>query len=245
MAAEMVESWLAQRGNGQMAPNHASRKRPGQPEPSLEAEPEKRGVEHEGLPIVSQEDSRKTKRRRVMKDSETWDRTGARSGDTQELPTRRSPVPVELTSKLSHSGLEMETLVVLPQGVSPLLRLGPTITDATFGPYQDTDQAWTKRRVSGSDAQDEVGIEDDAHDEEESDKERWARLMVYADGKWRCKGCGGKVFSDRCTLQRHCSSAVHGKQRDWRKCPLCPKQYRNLRGVRRHMKQKHREEGAT
>jgi len=178
-----------------------------------------------------------------MKDNETGDRTGAQSSDTQELPIRRSPVLVETVSKLSHGGLGMETLVVLPQGVSPLLSLGATITDATFGPHQDADQAWTKRRVSGSDAQEEVGIED-AHDEEESDKERWARLMLYEDGKWRCNGCGGKVFSDRCTLQRHCSSAVHGKQRDWRKCPLCPKQYRNLRGVRRHMKKKHTGGGA-
>jgi hypothetical protein len=240
MAAEMVEFWLAQRGNGQMVPNHASRRQPGQPEPSLEAGPGKRGVEHEGLPMISQEDSssRHTKRRRTMKDNKTGNRTGAQDGDTRELPVRRSLAQVEAESKLSHGGLGIETRVAPPQGVSPLLRLGPTITDGTFGPHQDADQAWTKRRVSGSDAQEEVGMED-PHDEEESDKERWARLMRYEDGKWRCNGCRGKEFSDRCVLQRHCNSAVHAKQRDWRKCPLCPKQYRHLRGVKRHMKQKH------
>ena len=244
MAAEMVQFWLAQRGNGQVAPNHTSRKRPGQPGPNLEVEPGKQGVAHEGLPIISQEDSglRHKKRRRIMKDDEMGNKTGAQSGDTQELPVRRPLPQVKEISKLSHGSLGMETLVALPQGVSPLLRPGPTITDATLGPHQDTYQAWTKRRVSGNDAQEEVGIED-AHDEQESDKERWARLMRYEDGKWRCNGCGGKAFSDRCTLQRHCSSAVHAKQRDWRKCPLCPKQYRNLRGVKRHMKQKHTGEG--
>ena len=86
-----------------------------------------------------------------------------------------------------------------------------------------------------------MGIED-AHDEEETDKEGWERLMLHTDGVWRCVGCGGQAFSDRCTLQRHCKSAVHGKQRDKRKCPFCPKEYQRLGHLKRHMDKKH--EGA-
>ncbi len=67
--------------------------------------------------------------------------------------------------------------------------------------------------------------------------------MHHADGVWRCMGCGGWVFSDRCTLQRHGKSAVHGKQRDLQKCPVCPKKYRHLSNLKQHIKQKHKGAG--
>jgi rubrerythrin len=132
----------------------------------------------------------------------------------------------------------METLVALPQGVSPLLELGSNMNGRTSGSHEYMPQAWVERKESGSEIEETVGIED-AHDEEESDQQRWARLMLYEDRKWMCKGCGGRVFSDRCTLQRHCRSSTHQKKRDWRKCPLCPKKYIRQSNLNRHMEAKH------
>jgi hypothetical protein len=230
MAAEMVGFWLAPQGKWQMASSHVSRKRQGQPEPNLGTLPSEWGVEE--LASKGQRDSRLAKRRRTMNGNEAGDRVGAQSGDTQELPVQESPGQVEKKSKL----------VVPLQGVSPLLRLGPTITDATLGSHQDAGRGWTEGRVSRSDFSEAVGIED-AHDENETDKQRWARLMLKENGEWKCMGCDGRVFSDRCTLQRHCRTAIHGKQRDWRKYPLCPNKYQRQSGVTRHMKLKHLGEG--
>jgi hypothetical protein len=237
MTAEMERFWLAQRGNWQLAANRDSHKWQGRPELDLGVGPSKWGVDCEGPSTVGQGNSIRTKRR-ITKDNKAGDIAGAQSGNTQELPARRFPGHAEDQTKLGHSGLGMETLVVPPQGVCPLHRLGLTITDTTLGSHQDTDQAWMEGRVSGSGFREAVGIED-AHDENETDKQRWARLMLKENGEWKCMGCGGRVFSDRCTLQRHCRSAVHGKQRDWRKCPFCPNLYQRQSGVNRHIKLKH------
>jgi hypothetical protein len=111
-----------------------------------------------------------------------------------------------------------------------------------LGSHQDMGQGRTEGKVSRGDFPEVVGIED-PHDENETDRQRWARLMLKENGEWKCMGCGGRVFSDRCTLQRHCRSGIHGKQRDWRKCPLCPNKYQRQSGVTRHMKLKHLGEG--
>jgi rubrerythrin len=116
--------------------------------------------------------------------------------------------------------------------------LGPAIIGATPRLHEYTSQAWAEGTGGESDPQEKVGTED-AHEEEETNRERWERLMSHADRVWRCVGCGGQAFSDRSTLQRHCKSAMHRKQRDLQKCPLCPKKYLRLSNLRRHMDQKH------
>ncbi|KAH9987746.1 hypothetical protein BJV74DRAFT_840899, partial [Russula compacta] len=83
---------------------------------------------------------------------------------------------------------------------------------------------------------------EDPHDEEETDRQRWDRLMFYDGGVWRCTGCGGKPFANRCTLQRHCKSSVHGKKRDMRKCRFCGRLFRRLTSVDRHITKQHKEE---
>ena len=186
-----------------------------------------------GPGATNQRDTTGRKKRKTKEDKETGVGEAAQRGGTQELPiegTQNNP-------KQNPSGLDMETLVV-PQGVSSPHALGPTVMGATPGSRKYTSQAWTEGTRGESKPQEKVGIED-AHDEEETDKERWERLMLHTDGVWKCAGCGGRAFSDRCTLLRHCRSAVHGKQRDKRKCPFCPKEYQRLGHLKRHMDKKH------
>jgi hypothetical protein len=87
----------------------------------------------------------------------------------------------------------METLVAT-QGVSSSLALGPTIAGATPGSHEFASQASTEGTGGKGDPQEKVGTED-AHDEEETDMEKWERLMYHADGVWRCAGWGGRAFS--------------------------------------------------
>ena len=209
------------------------RKRRGPPTPDLVAETSRWKVERRDP----------SKRRRTMGSEQTGIRLAARMGENPELPVRGTPGLAKEISKLSRHGLDMEVPVALPQGVSPPLDLGPTISVGNPGSHEHGFQARSEEE-SGSDSRGFAGIED-SHDDKEGDKERWARLMLYEDGKWKCKGpsCSGQVFFDRSTLQRHCrGSAAHAKLRDLRKCPLCPKQYPRLSGVSRHMKAKHPEE---
>jgi len=192
-----------------------------------------------GPGATNQRDTTGRKKRKTKEDKETGVGQAAQRGETQELPIEGT----QNNQKQNPSGLDMETLVV-PQGVSSLLILGPTIAGATPGLHEYTSQAWTEGTGGESDPREKVGTED-AHDEEETDRERWERLMRHADGVWRCVGCGGQAFSDRSTLQRHrdCKSAVHWKQGDLQKCPLCCKEYLrlSLSNLRRHMDRKHEE----
>jgi hypothetical protein len=134
-------------------------------------------------------------------------------------------------SKLGQHGLNKETLVTPLQGVSLPLAPGPNIMGTTLGSYGYASQAWTEVR--------------EAHDDDETDRERWERLIGYEKGRWICIGCGGQPFSDRCTLQRHCKSSVHAKERDILGCPFCPKVYLRSSNVRRHIRSKHPEEWET
>jgi hypothetical protein len=221
MKADIIYFGLALRVQWQGGANLVSHKRRSPPDPDPGA--------------ANQGDTRSSKKRRT-EGEETGVGQATQRGETRELPIKGTPAQVKTKSKLVH-GLDMETLVV-PQGVSSSHALGPTVTGATPGSREYTSQAWMEGTRGRSEPHEEVGIED-AHDEEETDKERWERLMLHTDGVWRCVGCGGQAFSDRCTLQRHCKSAVHGKQRDKRKCPFCPKEYQRLGHLKRHMDKKH------
>jgi hypothetical protein len=110
-----------------------------------------------------------------------------------------------------------------------------------MGPHEYASQAWTEGSADAS-ASGETKGNEDAHDEEETDEERWRRLMHFENGTWMCMGCDGKSFSDRCTLQRHCKSSLHAKERDYRGCPYCPQEYLRSSNVNRHIKSKHPEE---
>jgi hypothetical protein len=223
IAADIISFGQVLRMQRQEVANLVSHKRrnPADPDPSA----------------ANQGDTRSSKKRRTTEGEETGVGQATQRGDTQGLPVKGTPIQVKIKSKLGR-GLDMETLVV-PQGVSSPHALGPTITGATPGSREYASQAWTEGTRGESEPQEKVGMED-AHDEGETDKERWARLMLYTDGVWRCAGCGGQAFSDRCTLQRHCKSAVHGKQRDKRKCPFCPREYQRLGHLKRHMDNKHK-----
>jgi rubrerythrin len=205
------------------------------PEPDLGAGPSQWTAESED-PDGSDLHSRRTKRRRTIEEGETGDRAAAQRGETQEPRVRRTPANQNDTSKLGNQGLRSETHVVPSQGVYRPLSLGPAITEATLGPTELRDQAW---REGGQGISEVTEVTEDAHDEEETDEERWARLMYREGGRWRCRGCDGRAFSDRSTLQRHCRSSAHAKQRDMRKCPLCEKSYRRQSGLNRHLKVKH------
>ncbi|KAF8470412.1 hypothetical protein DFH94DRAFT_770989 [Russula ochroleuca] len=202
------------------------------PEPDLGARPSQWTAESEDRDGADPH-SRRTKRRKIIEEGETGDRAAAQRGETQEPRVRRTPAITEDKSKLGNQGLRSETHVVPSQGVYHPLSPGPAITEATLGPTELRDQAWREGGQSISE-----GTED-AHDEEETDEERWARLMYREGGRWRCRGCDGRAFSDRSTLQRHCRSSAHAKQRDMRKCPLCEKSYRRQSGLNRHLKAKH------
>jgi len=186
---------------------------------------------------ANQRDTRGRKKRRTREGEETGVGQAAQRGETRELPIEGAPGQAKRKSKLGR-GLNMETLVAT-QGVSSSLALGPTIAGAIPGSHEFASQASTEGTGGQSDPQEKVGTED-AHDDEETDKERWERLMRHADGVWRCASCGGRAFSDCCALQRHCKSAVHGKQRDKQKCPVCSKKYQRLGHLTRHMDQKHK-----
>jgi len=207
--------------------NYRLQRQRGPPEPDLRAQL------REGPSSTNDINAGRRKRRRPIEDDETGDRAAAQRGKTQELPVRRTPDRKQMESKPGHRALGMEALVVPPQGVSPTRSLGPVITGAIPGPLE-RDEAWTEGRG---------GIIEDPHDDEETDKERWERLMKREDGVWKCMGCGGKPFADRSTLQRHCKSLAHGKKRDMRKCPQCDNEYARWSGVNRHMREKHSQVG--
>ncbi|KAH9987744.1 hypothetical protein BJV74DRAFT_491699 [Russula compacta] len=181
------------------------------------------------------------KRRRIMMEKEdTGDRAGAQRGESQGLPVHRTPANLVKKSKLGHNALEMEALVVPPQGVFPLFSLGPTIAEATPGPTENADQA----SMEGSTGVfKELERTEDLHEEEETDKERLKRLMLYDGRVRRCTGCGGRPFHDRHTLRRHCKSSVHRTKRDMRKSPFCRKEFRHMSSANRHIEQKHPENG--
>jgi hypothetical protein len=193
------------------------------------------------LGVVNQRGAINTKKStRTIGNEETGVGAAAQWDESRELSVRRTPEQVDQKSKLGHR-LHMESLVVPLQGVSPLLAPGPSIISATLGPYENTSQAWKEGRADESGPGKTKGIED-AHDEEETDKERWRRLMRYEEGRWACAGCDGMTFSDRSTLQRHCKSKLHAKERDYRRCPYCPLEYLRLSHINRHIKAKHPEE---
>lgn len=228
----------------QQPDNLVSHKRRGPPDAGMEADPRGWGFESGDPSVVSQWDARNTnKRQRTTESLETGVGPAAQSDQSRAQPIRRTPVQVERKSKHGQ-GLNMETLVAPPQGVSLPLAPGPSVIGATPEPYENTSQAWTEGSEDGSYSSETVSIQD-AHNEGETDRERWRRLMSYTQGRWVCLGCGGKPFSDRCTLQRHCKSAVHAKERDSRRCPFCPKAYLRSSNVRRHIRNKHPEEWET
>ena len=228
----------------QWPPNLVSRERHGPPDADMEADPCGWGFESGDPGVVSQRDARNPDKRRIITEClETGVGQAAQRDEFQELPLLRTPVPIENKSKLGH-GLDMETLVALLQGVYPPPAPGPSIMGATQGSYEYVSQAWTEGSDDGSHSGKTVSTED-AHNEEETDRQRWKRLIGYENGRWICIGCDGQPFSDRCTLQRHCKSAVHAKERDIRGCPFCPKVYLRSSNVRRHIRNNHPEEWGT
>jgi hypothetical protein len=210
--------------------------------PNADMEPDPYGwifeSSHPG--VVNQQGARNTKkRRRTIDGEETGVGAAARWDESRELPIRRTPVGANNKSKLGH-GLN-ESLVAPLQGISRSLVPGPSIIGATMGPHEYASQAWTEGSADAS-ASGETKGNEDAHDEEETDTERWRRLMHFENGTWMCMGCDGKTFSDRCTLRRHCKSSLHAKERDYRRCPYCPQEYLRSSNVNRHIKAKHPEE---
>jgi hypothetical protein len=211
--------------------------------PDTDLEPDPYGWIFEGghPGVANQRGARNTKkRRRAIDDKETGVGAAAQWDESRELPVRRTPTLPNKKSKLGH-GLNTKSLVAPLQGISRSLVPGPSIIGATTGPSEYASQAWTERSADESGSGETRGIED-AHDEEETDKERWRRLMRYEEGRWTCAGCVGMTFSDRCTLQRHCKSSLHAKERDFRRCPYCPLQYLRSSHVNRHLKAKHPDE---
>jgi len=237
IAVDITAFGLGLREKWKREANFVRRKRHGPPTPDLGPGPSGWEVERGDPSVANQGDARHMSKRRTIESEQTGVRLAAQMGENPELSVRGTPGLMNKKSKLGRHGLNTEVLVALPRGVSDPLELGP-ISGSTLESHEHGFQAWTKKGASGSDFQEGVGIED-VHDEEESDKERWARLMLYEDRKWKCSGCGGRAFSDRCTLQRHCRSSAHQKERDWRKCPLCPKKYIRQSNLNRHMEAKH------
>ena len=226
----------------QRAADLISRKRCLPPDEDMGANPCGWGFESGHPGVVNQGDVKNmNKRRRTTDDKDAGVGPVAQWDESRELPLRRTPARIEKKSKLEQRDLNMETPVAPLQGVPPPHIPGPSIIGATLESYEYASQAWNEGSEGGSRSGETVGI-DDAHDEDETDGERWKRLMCYENGGWVCVGCGGKPFSDRCTLQRHCKSAVHAKDRDFRKCPFCPKEYLRSSNVNRHTKNKHPEE---
>jgi hypothetical protein len=180
---------------------------------------------------MAEPEERRTKRRKIiMGEGETGDWAATRRGKTREMRVRRTPATLKNKSKLGSTQGLMRTLVVPSQGlgVYPSPPLGTTM-EAALGPTESRDQAWDEGRQRT----------EDAHNEGETDQQRWHRLMLFEDGKWRCKECEDRSFSDRSGLQRHCRSSVHAKKRDIRYCPHCANTYTRQSGLKRHMKKEH------
>ena len=114
---------------------------------------------------------------------ETGVGAAAQWDESRELPVRRTPVLANKISKLGQ-GLNTKSLVAPLQGVSYSPVPGSSIIGATMGPYENASQAWTEGSEDKSGSGETKGVED-AHDNEETDKERWSRLMRYeeASGK--------------------------------------------------------------
>ena len=179
-------------------------------------------------PCMAEPEASHTKKRKItVEEGETGDWAATRRGKTREMSVRRTLAGMKNKSKLGMHGL-MRPLVVPSQGVYPPPPLGTT-TEAALGPTESRDQAWNGGRQRT----------EDAHDEDETDQERWKRLMRFEDGNWTCKECRDKTFSDRSGLQRHCRSSVHAKERDVRHCPHCPNKYTRRSGLIRHIKKEH------
>lgn len=220
-----------------LASYNRHRKRVRTTEPDLGAGPTYCMAEFEDRDDAEPPDTRSGKRRKMTTAKKTEDRVTTQMGETQEWHARRTSASERIESKLGNQGLRKETLVAPSQGVHPPVSPRPT-TGTTLGPTEFKDQAWTgmeeSRRISEG--------TDDVRDEE-TDGQRWTRLMVLEEDMWKCRECPGKTFFDRSTLRRHCKS-VHGKESDRWKCPLCPgNSYSRKSGLDRHMKRKHREGG--
>jgi hypothetical protein len=229
-----VENSLAPGEELQRASNHRAQKRLRTPEPALGVGPSQWMAESQDWSGVDPPNTRPTIRRKVtVEERKTEDRVAAQRGETQELRARRTSARTKNKSKLGNRGLRKETLVAPSQGVYPPFIPRPT-TGATLGPTEFQDQAWTW--TEGSEHISE-GTED-VHDEE-TDEERWNRLVVLEEGMWKCRVCPGKTFFDRSTLRRHCKT-VHRRECDKFKCPRCPgKEYSRKSGLDRHRKKKH------
>jgi len=211
--------------------NYRLQRQRSQPEPDLRAQLSSWGAKRECPSSTNGVNQRPRKKRKPI-DDETRDRAVAER-ETQELPVRRTLARKWKTSEPGHRALGMEALVVPPQGVSHTPAPGPVVTGATPG-LLEREEAWTVGRG---------GFVEDPHDKLETDEERWERLMKREGDVWTCKGCGGRRFADRNTLQKHCKSLSHGKERDMRKCPQCEKRYASWKGVKRHMREKHSQVG--
>ena len=212
-------------------------KRQGPPNVDMEADPYEWIFESGHPGVINQRGAKNMEKlQRTANGEETGVRAAAQWDMSQEMSVRRTPGRVNEISKLGH-GLN-ESLVAPLQGVSHSLVPGPNIIGETLGSHEYVSQAWAEGSADGSGSGETKGIED-AHDEEETDKERWKRLMRCKNGRWMCMGCGGKLFSDRSTLRRHCKSSLHAKQRDFRRCPLCPKKYLRSSHVNRHIRENH------
>jgi hypothetical protein len=240
LRTETFDIGIKTRQQCQWEPDVVPRKR-GPPDADIDLDPYGWIFENGHLGVVSQRGARNTKkRRRTTGGEETGVGAAAQWDESRELPVRRTPVRANSISKLGQ-GLNTKSLVAPLQGVSNSPVPGPSVIGATMGPDENASQAWAEGSADKSGSGETKGIED-AHDEEETDKERWRRLMRYEEGRWTCAGCDGMTFSDRSTLQRHCKSKLHAKERDYRRCPYCPLEYLRLSHINRHIKAKHPEE---
>jgi hypothetical protein len=229
----------AMRQQCQWEPDIVSRKQRGPPNADTEADPCGWIFESGHPGVVNQWGAKNTKElRRTTDGEETGVGAAAQWDESREMTVRRTPGRVNEISKLGH-GLN-ESLVAPLQGVPHSLVPGPTIIGETLGSHEYVSQAWAEGSADESGSGETKGIED-AHDEEETDGERWKRLMHCENGRWMCMGCGGKPFSDRSTLRRHCRSSLHAKERDFRRCPFCPKEYLRSSHVNRHIRENHPE----
>jgi len=185
IAAGIIAFGLRLREKREREANLVCRKRHGPPTPDLGPGPSEWEVDRGDPSVANQGDARHVnKRRRIVESEQTGVRlAAAQKGETRELPVRGTPGQVEEISKLGRRGLDMEILVALPRGVSPLLELGPSMSGRTPKSHEHMPRAWVEPRESGSNMEEPVGTED-VHDEGESDKKRWARLMLQEDGKW-------------------------------------------------------------
>ena len=209
--------------------NNSIRKRRRSPEPDPGAGSSQCTVASDGRGREDPTRTTRTKRRR-----ETGDRAATQTGETQEQRVGRAPEGVKNKSKLGTQGLAGRRTLVSPlQGVYSPLPPGSTTSEATLGSTESRNQAWNEggQRM------------EDAHDEEETDRARWERLIYREGEKLKCRECNGKEFRDSSSSHRHCRTSVHAKKRDIRKCPHCTKGYLRKSGLNRHIKEKHKEVG--